>query len=138
MTGVQTCALPISGIVYNAAKVQPPITSFADLWRTDLALNWARRLGYRKLEVFVRARVLNLFNRDELTNFFDSQCGTGGCIDTTILTNRTQSSLARFNPFTQQPVEGVHWRKGASYGQPTSRFGYQTPRTFDVSVGFRF
>ncbi len=109
-----------------------------DLWRTDLALNWARRLGIRNAEVFLRARVLNVFNRDALTSFFDVDCGTGGCIDTTIQANRSSSTLARFNPFTEQPVQNVHWRKGASYGQPTSRFGYQTPRTFDFSVGFRF
>lgn len=110
----------------------------ADLWRADLALNWARRLGVRTSELFVRARLLNVFNRDELTNFFDVDCGTGGCIDTTIQTNRTSTALARFNPFTEQPVEGVHWRKGATYGQATRRFGYQTPRTFDISVGLRF
>ncbi len=93
----------------------------------------------RNAEVFLRARLLNVFNRDELTNFFDVDCGTGGCIDTTIQSNRSSSTLARFNPFTERPVEGVNWRKGGTaYGRPSRRFGYQTPRTFDSSVGFRF
>ncbi len=39
---------------------------------------------------------------------------------------------------TEQPVEGVHWKKGPSYGQPTSPTSYQSPRDFNVSVGFRF
>ncbi len=110
----------------------------ADMWRSDLAVNWARRLAIRNSEVFFRARLLNVFNRDELTNFFDGDCGTGGCINTTINTNNNVASLARFNPFTAQPVQGTNWTKAATFGTATSRFAYQTPRTFDVSVGFRF
>jgi hypothetical protein len=110
----------------------------ADLWRTDLALNWSRRLGVRKAEVFFRGTVLNVFGRDELTNFFDVFCGTGGCIDNTVQTNANLASLTRFNPFTETPVEGVHWRKGPNFGQPLSRFAYQTPRTYQFSMGVRF
>jgi outer membrane receptor for ferrienterochelin and colicin len=110
----------------------------ASLYATDVALNWSHSLGYRKSELFFRARGLNIFGRDGLTNFFLGDCGTGGCIDTTIQTNRSLASLLKFNPFTTTPIEGVNWRKGPSYGKPTSRFAYQTPRTFDFSVGFRF
>jgi hypothetical protein len=110
----------------------------ADLWRTDLALNWSHRLGVRKAEVFFRGTVFNVFDRDELTNFFDTNCGTGGCISTTVQTNANLASLTRFNPFTETPVEGVHWRKGTTFGQPLSRFAYQTPRTYQFSVGVRF
>jgi outer membrane receptor protein involved in Fe transport len=117
-----------------------------DLWRSDLSLNWARRIGIRKAEVFFRGTILNVFNRDKLTNFFggaepgygQTGCSTQGCIDTTILTNNTTASLAAFNPFTQTPVEGINWRKGTSFGKATSRFAYQTPRTYAFSVGFRF
>lgn len=116
-----------------------------DLHRVDLSLNWSRRLGVRKAEVFVRGRVLNVFDRDALTNATGGQertgetgCGTGGCLDTTIQTNRNSSTLARFNPFTDTPVEGVHWRRGAAFGTATSRWAYQYPRSFDVSFGIRF
>ena len=109
-----------------------------DLWRTDLSLNWSRRLGIRRAEVFFRGFVWNVFNRQGLTNFTDVGCGTGGCINTTVQTNRQVSSLTRFNPFTDTPVEGVNWRKGSTFGQPTSRYAYQTPRTYQFSVGFRF
>ena len=115
------------------------------LHRVDLSLNWARRLGLRNAEVFLRGRVLNVFDRDGLTNATGGQerggetgCGTGGCIDTTILSNRTDNTLARFNPFTETPVEGVNWRKGTAFGTATSRFAYQYPRSFDVSFGIRF
>jgi hypothetical protein len=116
-----------------------------NLHRVDLALNWAHRIGIKNAEVFFRGRVLNVFNRDALTNQTgggertgDAGCGTGGCINTTINTNNNNSSLVRFNPFTETPVEGVNWSKGSSFGQATSRFAYQYPRSYDFSVGFRF
>ena len=48
------------------------------------------------------------------------------------------TSLVPFNPFADTPVEGVHWRKSAAFGQPISRFSYQTPRTYQFSVGVKF
>ena len=110
----------------------------ADLSRFDLSLNWSHRLGLRNAEVFFRGIVLNVFNRDEFTYAVNGGCGTGGCIDTTITTNRTNTSLARFNPFTDTPVQGVNWIKGTAFGTPTNRNGYQDPRQYNFSVGFRF
>jgi hypothetical protein len=116
-----------------------------DLWRSDVAMNYNHKLGYKKAEVFFRGTIVNVFNRQGLTNFFggvngilDVGCNTGGCIDTTVLVNRTTASLAPFNPFTTTPVEGVNWRKAASFGKPVSRYAYQTPRTYEFSVGLRF
>jgi hypothetical protein len=116
-----------------------------DLWRTDLALNYAHRLGLKKSELFVRFTTVNLLNRHGLTNFWggtnselDLGCGTGGCISTTVLTNANNNTVAAFNPFTTTPVEGVNWRKAPTFGQPTSRFAYQTPRTIQFAVGVRF
>jgi outer membrane receptor for ferrienterochelin and colicin len=115
------------------------------LWRTDLALNYAHRLGFKKAELFFRGTVVNLFDREGLTNFWggintelDLGCGTGGCISTTVLTNNNNNTIARFNPFTETPVEGTHWQKAPTFGQPTSRYAYQTPRTFQFALGFRF
>jgi hypothetical protein len=110
----------------------------ADLSRFDLSLNWSHRLGLRNSEVFFRGIVVNLFNRDEFTYTVSAGCGTGGCIDTTIITNRTNTALARFNPFTEQPVQGVNWTKGTAFGTPTNRYGYQDPRQFSLSLGVRF
>ena len=46
--------------------------------------------------------------------------------------------LKPFNPFTETPVEGVHWRKGPNFGQPDSEGDFQQARTFRFSVGVRF
>jgi hypothetical protein len=109
----------------------------AALWQTDLALNWSHRLGLRDTEVFLRGTVLNVLGRREMTNFF-ATCGTGGCINSTVLTASNNAALAPFDPFTETPVEGVHWKKADSFGKPISRFAYQTPRTYQLSVGVKF
>ena len=116
-----------------------------DLWRTDLAVNYAHRLGVKKAEIFGRFTTVNLFNRHGLTNFWgganselDLGCGTGGCISTTVQTNANVGSIPAFNPFTTTPTEGVNWRKAPTFGQPTSRFAYQTPRTIQFALGVRF
>ena len=41
----------------------------ASLHQSDVSLNYAKRLGIRKSEVFFRGTIINVFNRDELTNF---------------------------------------------------------------------
>jgi hypothetical protein len=119
--------------------------SMEKLWRSDLALTYEHKLGYKQARVFFRGTMVNVFNRHGLTNFvggrsndLDTGCNTQGCIDTTVLTNNTTSSIAPFNPFTTAPVEGVNWRKGTNFGKPVSRYAYQTPRTYQFSVGFRF
>ncbi|PYQ25029.1 MAG: hypothetical protein DMF81_03790, partial [Acidobacteria bacterium] len=121
------------------------------LWRTDLALNYEHKLGLKQARLFFRGIMVNAFNRHGLTNFWggvnsdlDLGCGTTGCINTTVLTNRNNNSIAPFNPFTTTPVEGVNWRKATAvapapgFGQATSRYAYQTPRTVSFSIGLRF
>ena len=90
-----------------------------DLTATDLALNWGFPIS--RFEVFVEGEVLNLF--DESAQIAGST---------------SVSRLADFNPFTETPVEGVHWRKNASFGQAASSLHYQQPRTFRFSAGLRF
>lgn len=107
-----------------------------DVSRTDFALNYALPIG--PVNLFVQGEVFNLFNEDEIVGF-----------DTTILTARSAACVqnvgpnagqrcAAFNPFTEQPVEGVHWRRGSRFGNPTGPGSYQTPRTYRVSAGIRF
>lgn len=55
------------------------------------------------------------------------------------------STLQRFNPMAgDQPVEGVHWKKGPLFGRPTTATNastvgsFQLPRTYRVSAGVRF
>ena len=96
---------------------------------TDLSLNYARSLGVgRKTELFARFVLLNAFNGS-------AQVESG---NETVLTNSTDRTLAPFNPFTETPVEGVHYRLGPQFGKAIEAANYQTPRTFSVALGLRF
>jgi hypothetical protein len=53
-------------------------------------------------------------------------------------TNNDDPSLLPFNPFTETPVEGVHWRKGEDFGKPLEEDDLQLPRVYRFSVGIRF
>ena len=58
-------------------------------------------------------------------------------VDTTVL-SAANAGFTRFNPFTTQPVRGVNWDYGSSFGKPRNAADYQTPRFFQLSVGARF
>jgi outer membrane receptor for ferrienterochelin and colicin len=100
-----------------------------DITSTDLSLTFSftPTLFGTKLEFYVKPEVRNVFNEQGVIN-----------VDTTIDTNFTLSSLKAFNPFTETPVEGVHWKKRATFGQPVAVTDYQTARTWLVSAGLRF
>jgi hypothetical protein len=55
-----------------------------------------------------------------------------------VFTNANDSSLLPFNPFTETPIEGVHWRKGANFGNATSVNNLQAARNYTLSLGLRF
>ena len=94
-----------------------------DITRTDISLNYSFHWNAfgRRLEVFVQPEILNLFDEDSV-----------------IAVNNDVVELQAFNPFTETPVEGVHWRKGNNFGQPENEDDLQRPRLFRVSIGFRF
>ncbi|HUP47962.1 MAG TPA: carboxypeptidase regulatory-like domain-containing protein [Thermoanaerobaculia bacterium] len=113
-----------------------------DVTSTNLAVNYS--LPIQRVGLFAQAEVLNLFNDDAVV---------GG--STTVLTARQSTCIqstganagqrcAAFNPFTETPVEGVHWQRAANFGQattpttPLTQGSYQLPRTFRLSVGLRF
>jgi outer membrane receptor for ferrienterochelin and colicin len=101
---------------------------FNNIWRTDLSLTWNHDVpALRRSQVFLRFVVNNVFNNLRVDSF-----------NTTIQGRSQDSTLAAFNPFASTPVEGVNWKKGPAFGQPTSPTSYQSPRDFNVSVGFRF
>ena len=110
--------------------------------RTDFSLNYKHRV-IATSEVFFHAEVLNIFNQFQLCGCGGTVFNNGGgsdirTINTSVLTRSNTATLQAFNPFTETPVEGVNWRLGPTFGQPTSRFAYTTPRTFRFSVGVRF
>lgn len=96
-----------------------------DITSTDLALNYELSLNAfgKDLDIFLQPEVLNVFNEQGVIN-----------VNTAVQVLTANP----FNPFTTKPVEGVNWRKGPNFGKPVNEFGYQQPRTFRFSVGFRF
>ena len=132
-------AIDTRSFVTNPGYVNPPATQtyfFSprgafqtdNITRTDIGLNYSFRWNAfgKSMEVFVQPEMINVFNEDgvEIVN---------SSIDT-----EDNANLALFNPFTETPVEGVHWEKGVNFGQPLDEDDYQQPRTFRVSIGFRF
>jgi outer membrane receptor protein involved in Fe transport len=90
-----------------------------DLTATDIAINY--ELPIKFAQFFAQAEVLNVFNESAQING-----------------STTVTKLAAFNPFTETPVEGVNWKKGASFGKATAVAHYQLPMTWRFSLGFRF
>jgi outer membrane receptor for ferrienterochelin and colicin len=142
-----------SGFVTNPGYVTPParVTYFFtardefrtdDILRTDLSFNYSFKL--KGVELFLQPEILNIFDAEDLDTTdsrflnqsvvsFDtggtcSRAGAGG----------GPGPCQNFNPFTTTPVEGIHWDKGATFGQPINQTGFQRPRTFRFSVGVRF
>ena len=116
--------------------------------RTDFAAMYTHGVGVgggRRLDVFVQAQVINLFNQFQLCGCGGSQTfALGGnvqnqAVDTAIRTNVSHPALYQpFNPFTTTPVEGTHWAKSPTFGRALNRFAYTTPRTWRVTFGVRF
>jgi hypothetical protein len=106
--------------------------------RTDLSFNYAFKLA--GLNLFVIPQVTNVFNQQKVdttdSRFFDASIATadnrGAC------RNGLGGRCQAFNPFTETPVEGVNWQRGAKFGQAINPIGYQTPRTFLFTAGLRF
>lgn len=99
-----------------------------DAHRTDVAV----RLEVLKdrARFFATADVLNTFNRQAVV--------APGTDVVTRLRGGASSGLAAFNPFTEKPVEGVHYRFSPLFGKPTGPESYQAPRTYRISLGVRF
>ncbi len=99
---------------------------------TDLSVNYYFPVRVlKKGELFLRFVVDNLFNQsaqDDTTN-------------ETVFTAANQNparTLRAFNPFTETPVEGVHYQLSPDFGRPLEAADYQLPRSFYLAVGFRF
>lgn len=123
-------AFPVADFVTDPGYATAPSTvtyyfsdrgefRWEDTTATDLAVNWTGGVAG-----------LNLFVQGEVINAFDESAQVGG--------NTAVVLMEEFNPFTETPVEGVHWRKGSNFGNATSVNHYQLPRTYRVSLGLRF
>jgi outer membrane receptor protein involved in Fe transport len=117
-------------------------------YRTDLSATYTYSLGLgaapHRVDVFVQAVVVNLFNQFDLCGCgATSVFGNGGAdlstrIGQAILTNSGTPSLAAFNPLTTVPVQGVNWNYGPGFGTATIKSAFTMPRTFRLSMGVRF
>jgi hypothetical protein len=112
--------------------------------RTDLAINFVQGVADRRLQIFVQAQVLNLFNQSQLCGCGGTVTQNGGAvnrstIDQSVRTSVTHPALYQaFNPFTSAPAQGLNWDYGPSFGQALNRFAYTTPRAVRLSFGVRF
>ena len=102
------------------------------MFRTDFSLNYSFGLGGTS-QLFAQVQVLYLFNQFQLFNI------NSNAIDTTVLTAVDDPDRFQpFNPFTQRPVQGVHWDYGDEFGDPVGAAAYTLPRTFQFALGIRF
>jgi outer membrane receptor for ferrienterochelin and colicin len=112
-----------------------------DIYRTDLALTYSYKIG-GAVELYVAPQIYNILNSQHVMY-----------VNQTTNTNfNSTAAFNTFNPFTTAaPVQcpqgqtaaqckamGANWQKGSLFGTPTDPTYYQSPRTFQVSVGVRF
>ncbi|HEX9161475.1 MAG TPA: TonB-dependent receptor [Thermoanaerobaculia bacterium] len=112
---------------------------------TDFSLNYFVPMG--RAQFFVEGQLLNAFNRQGVLNVNTTvrTSLSGSCRQTTGANVGKQ--CASFNPFTDTPVEGINWVKGANFGKPINPTSgepaggagdFQLPRTYRVSFGVKF
>ena len=96
-----------------------------DISATNLAVNYGFTIPAfgTSLDLYIQPEIYNLFNQHgEIDQ------------DRIVVINPANP----FDPFTETPVEGMHYDFGPEFGQATTEEHFQEPRTFRVSLGFRF
>ena len=99
-----------------------------DVYSTDIALRY--EIPIRAARLFAKVDVLNALNNAAVI--------APSAIVIDRFRNGTTSGLVGFNPFTETPVEGVHYRLSPDFGKPNGPQSYQTPRTYQIALGARF
>ena len=84
------------------------------------------------MEVFIQPEIINLFDEDGVIDVNDNVASPA------VASSTCPGGCQPFNPFTETPVEGVHYRLGDRFGQPEEEDDLQLVRTFRFSVGVRF
>ena len=118
--------------------------------RMDFAANLTHSLpaGNRKVDLFIQAQVLNIFNQQDMCGCGGTVFLNGGQITETrisgvtagqsIQTPANTAAMAKFNPFTTTPVLGTNYALSSSFGTPLNRFAFTSPREFRMTFGVRF
>lgn len=133
--GTEYDDIPVNpGYVLNQIKTGFYFFSRRGAFRTDNVLSTDVAITYevpcRSLQLHLEAEVFNL-----LDNVAVVSPGTGV---STRFSDGAASGLRAFNPFTETPIEGLHYRLSPDFGEPTGPESYQRPRTFQLSLKARF
>jgi outer membrane receptor protein involved in Fe transport len=102
-----------------------------DITSTDV--NATYTFPITKLNLFVKADVINVFN-EQGVEFVENPNSTAGAV----INRAVTVTSTRFNPKTETPVLGTHYTLPATFGQPTNKDAYQMPRQYRFAVGVRF
>ena len=117
-------ATPPTAVLYNFTA--PDAFRTPPMGRLDLGLNYRRRLpGTVHGELLAAFNVLNVMN--STVEWHPEQL-------VRVETAFTNPSLQRFNPFTQTPMEGVHWTSDPAITTQLTTL----PRTYRFTLGIRF
>ena len=150
--GAATTVPLLPGYVTNPGYVTPPGGSLyyftgRDAFRTegqkrtDFAANFNYSVrSFGSLQLFGQIQVINLFNQSQLCGCGQGVALNGGGVDLSRIDQslRPLNGFARFNPFTETPVQGIHWDYSSTFGKAVNRFAYTTPRSLRFSFGVRF
>jgi hypothetical protein len=130
-TGIDVSAYVENPGYANPATFQNYFFSPRDAYRTDDITSFDVALFYSFTFPALGAD-FSLFIQPEVRNLFNSN----GAVrhDSTVVVNPAMP----FNPWTEVPVEGVHYTLGDNFGEPVTESDYQRPREFLVSLGLRF
>ena len=146
---LSTVGVASTNFVTNPGYLTPPTSqtyffsdrgeyTTPDVTRTNISLDYGFRIG--AVELFAHPEVINVFNEDNIDTTDPRY------FNTSVLTAQNGAACSgsptgrclTFNPFTDTPVENVHWVRGANFGKAVNPLAFQQPRTYLFSVGLRF
>ena len=96
----------------RGAFTSPDVTS------TDIGINYSfgLNLGGKTFDIFVQPEILNVFDESAAL-----------VVNDTVLDATNSADFESFNPFTDTPIQGVHWDFGENFGQPVRDTDFQRP-----------
>ena len=105
-----------------------------DVTRTDVSLNYSFHWNAwgQDMQIFLQPEIINVFDESAVTDVYTGVARANSASST------CPGGCQTFDPFTTTPVEGVNWAKRDGFGEPENEDDFQTPRTYRISVGFRF
>ena len=81
------------------------------------------------MSLFFKGDIINILNQQGIEQ---ADTSAGPVID------RTIKVVKQWNPLTDTPVLGTNYTLSSTFGRPTNKDAYPTPRTYRFAVGVRF